>query len=427
VGAGGGTPQAVTQLDEKAFHLAHRWPMFLPDGRHFLFYVVATTNPATSENSGIYVGSLDSPDIRKVLRVDSKMAFGHGYLLYKSGSTLMAQSFDPEKATLAGDPLPVAAEVSGGVYSWGGADFDVADRLLVYRAGTGGGQTELAWLDRSGNRSGQIGEPDFYTDLRLSWDGLRAVVAVGRDAGDLWLQDLARDVRTRFTFDPADDTAPAFSPDGTKVAFVSARKGVGELFQRDVRGTGEEELLFTAGTQLGVGDWSPDGRFILLTRLSRKTGFDIWTYSVKERKAEPWFEGPLDQFGPRFSPNGRWIAYSSDESGKSEVYVQAFPEKGQGRWQISKGGLQPAWRRDGKEIYYESLDGTLMAADVTTEGTFDVGKPHPLFRARFKSINVANYDVTPDGKRFLVNILKDNDRSGLSATLVQDWTALLKK
>jgi Tol biopolymer transport system component len=428
VSAGGGTPEPLTKLDEKQFHVAHRWPMFLPDGRRFLFYVVATTNPAMSEHSGIYLGSLDSPEIRQVLRVDSRMAYAQGTLLYKRGSTLMAQPFDPEQAKLTGDSLPLAAEVSGGSYSWGGADFGVSDQgVLAYRAGTGGGQTELTWIDRAGKHLGQIGGSDFYNDVRLSRDSLRVAVNIGRDAGDLWLIDLGRGVRTRFTFDPADDAVPVFSPDGTRVAFVSSRKGMGDLFWRDARGTGEEVLLFSSGTQLVASDWSPDGRLILLASLSRKTGFDLWTYSLEEKKAEPWLEGPLDQYQARISPNGRWIAYASDESGRQEVYVQTFPAKQEGRWQVSNGGGQPSWRSDGKEIYYQTTDGTMMAADVRTEGAFDVGTPHPLFKAQFKSAISTNYDVTPDGKRFLANVLKDSDRSGLSTTVVLNWLAALRK
>ena len=428
VAAGGGTPEQLTKLDEKQFHVAHRWPMFLPDGHRFLFYVVATTNPATSEHSGVYLGSLDSPEVRQVMRVDSRVAYAQGTLLYKRGSTLMAQPFDPEHVKLTGDSLPLVAEVSGGAYSWGGADFGVSDQgVLAYRAGTGGGQTELTWIDRAGKRIGQVGESDFYNDVRLSRDGLRLAANIGRDAGDLWLHDLARDVRTRFTFDPADDSAPVFSPDGTRVAFVSARKGMGDLFWRDARGTGEDELLFSSGTQLFASDWSLDGRLIVLSSLSRKTGFDLWTYSLEEKKAEPWLEGPLDQYQARISPNGRWIAYSSDESGHQEVYVQAFPAKGEGRWQVSKGGGQPSWRADGKEIYYQTTDGNLMAADVRTEGTFDVSTPRPLFKAPFKSTTGTGYDVTPDGKRFLANILKESDRSALSTTVVLNWPAALRK
>jgi len=430
VAAGGGTPEPITKLDEKQFHVAHRFPTFLPDGRRFLFYVVATTNPATSEHSGIYLGSLDSAEIRQVLRVDSRMAYAQGFLLYKRGTTLMAQPFEPEQAKLTGDPLPLAAEVSGGAYSWGGADFNVSDQnVLAYRAGRGEGQTELVWFDRSGKRIGQVGDLEFYYDLSLSRDGRRVAVNIGKDAGDLWLHDLERDVRSRLTFDPADDTAPAFSPDGTRVAFVSSRKGMmGELYWRDIRGTGQEVLLFSSGTQVGASDWSPDGRWILFSSLSRKTGFDLWTYSMEDKKAEPWLEGPLDQGHARLSPNARWIAYESSESGRDEIYVQAFPDKVGGRWQVSRsGGSLATWRADGKEIYYLGTEGTLMAADVRTEGTFDVGTPHPLFKAQFRSTAGRNYDATPDGRRFLVNGPKENDRSGQSVTLVLNWPAALRK
>jgi Tol biopolymer transport system component len=430
VAAGGGTPEPLTKLDDGQFHISHRFPTFLPDGRRFLFYVVATTNPSTSEHSGIYLGSLDSPEIRRVLRVDSRMAYAQGDLLYKRGSTLMAQPFDPESATLTGDPLPLAAGVSGGAYSWGGADFSVSDQgVLAYRSGSGEGQTELVWLDRSGKRVGQLGPADYYYDLRISRDGRKMAVNVGKDAGDLWLHDLERDVRTRFTFDPADDNAPIFSPDGALIAFVSARNGMGELYARDTQGTGQDVLLFPSlGTQLTAGDWSPDGRSIIFSSLSRKTHFDLWTYSVQDKKAEPWLEGPLDQTHARFSPNGRWVAYESNESGHEEIYVQTFPEKGGGRWQVSRsGGSAPTWRADGKEIYFIGSDDSLMAADVRIEGTFDAGTPHPLFRAQFRSSIGMTYDVDPDGQRFLANTSKETDRSGQSVTVVLDWPAILRR
>jgi len=282
-------------------------------------------------------------------------------------------------------------------------------------------------MDRAGKRISQIGDSDFYNDIHLSRDGLKLAVNIGRDAGDLWLHDLGRDVRTRFTFDPADDSTPVFSPDGMRVAFVSARKGVGDLYWRDARGTGEDVFLFSSGTQMSASDWSPDGKLIVLSSLNRKTGFDLWTYSLQEKKAEPWLEGPLDQFQARISPNGRWIAYSSTESGHQEVYVQAFPSKGEGRWQVSRGGGQPTWRADGKEIYYLTTDGNMMAADVRTDGDFDVGTPRLLFKAPFKSTTGSGYDVGPDGKRFVANLLKANDRSGQSTTIVLNWLAALRK
>jgi len=426
--SGGGKPEPVTKLDEEQFHVAHRWPAFLPDGRHFLFYVVASTNPSTSEHSGIYLGSLDEPGIRQVLRVDSRMAYSQGHLLYKRGSTLMAQPFDLNEGALTGEPLPLAAEVSGGTFSWGGADFGVSDEgVLAYRAGAGGGQTELVWLDRAGKRVGQIGGAEHYYDLALSKDGRKAIVNVGMDAGDLWLQDLERESRTRFTFDPADDTSPVFSPDGTRVAFISARKGMGEIYVRDVRGAGEDELLLTTGTTLVMNDWSPDGRYLVFDSLNKENGFDLWLYSFETKKAEPWLTKPLDQGYARFSPNGRWIAYASYESGHTEVYVQSFPAKGEGRWQVSEGGDQPRWSGTGKEIFYAISDGTLMAADVKTEGIFDLGTPRPLFKMQLKSATGSSYDVAPDGQRFLANILREDDRSALSTTVVINWPELLRR
>ena len=195
----------------------------------------------------------------------------------------------------------------------------------------------------------------------------------------------------------------------------------------DVSGGGEDELLFASGTQVILGDWSPDGRLIVFASLSRETGFDLWTYSFEDRKAEPWLVAPLDQGYAQVSPNGRWVTYGSYESGSTEVYVQAFPAKGEGRWQVSHGGDQPRWRSDGKEIFYVANDGTVMAADVKTDGAFDAGTPRPLFRAQFKSTNGSNYDVSADGQRFLANALRENDRSGLSTTVVINWTAALKR
>jgi Tol biopolymer transport system component len=273
-----------------------------------------------------------------------------------------------------------------------------------------------------------VGDLDFYDDVGLSRDGRRLAVGIGKDAGDLWIHDLQRDVRSRLTFDPANDTGPVFSPDGARVAFASSRKGMGELYWRDTSGTGQDVLLFASGTQLIVNDWSPDGRWILFSSLSRQTGFDLWTYSVADKKAEPWLEGPLDQVNARLSPNGRWIAYDSSESGRSEVYVQAFPDKGGGRWQVSRsGGSLASWRADGKEIYYLGLENSLMAADVRTEGTIDLGTPHPLFKAQFRATVARNYDVVPDGQRFLVNGPKESDRSGQSVTLMLNWLATLRK
>jgi eukaryotic-like serine/threonine-protein kinase len=429
IAAGGGKPEPVTKLDEKQFHIAHRWPLFLPDGRHFLFYVVATTNPGASEHSGIYLGSLGSPEIRQVARIDSRMLFSQGQLLYREDTTLMARPFDPVEAKFTGDSLPLAADVVGGAYSWGGAQFGVSDQgVLVYLSGAGQGATELTWFDRSGKNLGQLGKADFYSDLRFSPDGRKVALCIGKDAGDIWVHDLDRDVRTRLTFDPADDASMVWSPDGRRLAFASGRKHTGELYWRNAQGTGKDELFFSSDTQVSTNDWSPDGGIILFTSLSRETGYDGWSWSVKEKKAEPWTEAPMDQLNERFSPNGRWVAYSSAESGRTDVYVQAFPGKTGGRWQVSQaGGDKPAWRRDGKELFFLAADGTLMAVDVRTEGTFELGAPHPLFKAPVRPGSGWSYDVTPDGQRFLMNTLTESDRARQAAAVVLNWTGTLRQ
>jgi Tol biopolymer transport system component len=176
-----------------------------------------------------------------------------------------------------------------------------------------------------------------------------------------------------------------------------------------------------------MNDWSPDGRYLLFGSLDKESGFDLWLYSFETKKAEAWITAPLDQGYARFSPNGRWVTYGSYESGNTEVYVQSFPAKGEGRWQVSQGGDQPRWSGTGKELFYAISDGTLMAVDVKTEGAFDLGTPRALFKMQLKSATGSSYDVAPDGQRFLANILREDDRSGLSATIVVNWLELLRR
>jgi Tol biopolymer transport system component len=299
--------------------------------------------------------------------------------------------------------------------------------VLVYRAGAGTDQTELIWFDRSGKRIGKIGEPDYYAMVRLSRDGRRLAATIGRDAEDVWVYDLERNLQSRFTFDPANDTSPVFSPDGKTIVFNAARASLGDIYSKDIQGTGEEKPLFTAETATFVQDWSPDGTRIVFTNVSRKTGNDLWVYSVESRKAEPWLENPQDEVGARIAPNGRWIAYTSDESGGPEVYVQAFPLRGEGRWQVSSGGFAPAWRGDGKELFYLSPDSTLMAVPVQTEGNFSSASPISLFKMRLRGTIGSAYDVSPDGQRFIANALRASDRSDSSITLVLNWPSALKK
>ncbi|HET9481321.1 MAG TPA: protein kinase [Candidatus Polarisedimenticolia bacterium] len=426
VSASGGASEPVTALDESRFDVGHRWPHFLPDGRRFLYYIISTTNPANSEHTGIYLGSLDSTESRLILKADSRMACVQERLLYKQGTTLMAQPFDAKRAELTGEPIPLVRDVIGGAYSWGGAEFGVSGSgVLVAYSGQGQGETELAWFDRSGKRLGTLGEPDMYSEPRLSHDGSRMVVAVGKDAGDLWQHDLSRDVRSRFTFDAADDSSPVWSPDDSTIVFASNRQGMGELYVRSASGSGKEELIHTGGTQLLVTDWSPDGSYLVFASLNRETSFDLWLWSFAEKQARPWFEAPGDQMLARFSPDGRWLAYTSFESGRPEVYVQSFPLAEGGRWQVSRaGGAAPVWRADGKELFFLLGDGHLAAVDVKTAGSVEFGSSQPLFRGYPKILIGHPYDAAPDGSRFVFNTLGEDGRTGSSALLILGWRGL---
>jgi serine/threonine protein kinase/Tol biopolymer transport system component len=359
VPAGGGPPEPVTTLDKDRFEVAHRWPQFLPDGRNFLFYLVSTTNPATSEYSGIYIGSLDSNESRFLLKSESRALYARGYLLYRVGSTLMAHPFDASNRRFTGDPTPVATDIPGGAVSWGGAQFGTSEAdVLVHMRGAGAARTLLNWRDRDGKVLGSVGDPSGYWEPCLSHDGIRIAVSVGQDVGDIWIYDLVSDMRTRFTFDPADERFPLWSPDDSQLAFSSARNAEGEIYVRPTSGQGDAKLLFTADTQIGLTDWSSDGRLIFFNRLDLSdNGNDIWIYDMQTSQATPLLSGKFEQTDASLSPDGRWLAFVSDESGKAEIYVQSFPGA-KGRWMVSsdagpRPAARPRWRSDGLSLLPE--------------------------------------------------------------------------
>jgi len=339
----------------------------------------------------------------------------------------MAQRFDPGSAQVSGDPIPLAAEVAGGAYSWGGAQFGVSGTgTLVFLTEAGQGQTDLTITDRDGKAISTVGSRDVHWEPRLSHDGRRLAVGIGRDAADLYVEDLERGTETRFTFDPADDGSPVWSPDDKRIAFKSSRRGQSELYVRDAAGTGNDEMLLDPNAQITVTDWSRDGSTIIYTSLSAETGFDIWTYSVTGKEAAPWLVAPLDQGDGRLSPDGRWIAYTSVESGRAEVYMQAFPKNDGGRWQVStSGGSHPIWRRDGKELFYLSAAGEVMSVEVAAQAGLRLGKPRVLFRPSIGRSSNDVFDVFPDGQRFLVNAVEGDFIKGQAATLVLNWVSRL--
>jgi Tol biopolymer transport system component len=438
VSAAGGAPSPVTTLDPASGDLDHRMPFFLPDGRHFLFLAVGSpANPG--EARAIYGASLDSPgESRLVLQGGSNAQYSAGYLLFMRETTLMAQPFDAAGLRLTGEAVPLAERLQLGGSTGRNAAFDVSQGgSLVYQTGVGGELSQLVWYDRAGKQSGTLGASGDQMSVELSPDGTRALVSVLDPAigtRDLWMYDVRRGFRTRFTFDPASENLGTWSPDGTRVVFNSSRQGgVFDLYQKASNGAGAEELLVSDDRNKEPYSWSQDGRVLAYSRFGAKTLQDLWTVTLAgDRKPAVLLETPFVDHRPRVSPDGRWLVYTSNESGRPEVYVTTFPD-GSGKWQVSTaGGNFPRWRRDGREIFYLSPDDVLMAGEVHTDGgVFQVGVVQRLFQARPRFTGVTQqsgygYDVSADGQRFLVNTLLD-ETSTDPLTLLINWPALLRR
>jgi Tol biopolymer transport system component len=329
---------------------------------------------------------------------------------------------------LTGDAAPIAEQVLV-VGGQGSGAFTVSETgVLAYQTGVADVRAQLVWFDRAGKQLALLGDQADYGDVELSPDGTRAIVNVldaARGSRDLWLYDVARGLRTRFTFDPANEFNGVWSPDGNRIAFNSARKGQSDLYVKASSGAGNEELLLDEAWNLFPVSWSPDGRFVLYGNFGGpSTGIDLRVLPLSgDRKTSVFLQTPFNEGEGRFSHDGRWIAYASNESGRSEVYVTPFPQPS-GKWQISTaGGTSPRWRRDGREMYYLAPDNRLMSALVSGEGSaFQVGVVRPLFETRPRSGPGSTYDVSADGQRFLVNTAA-RETTPTPLTLVVNWTA----
>ena len=438
VSAAGGAPAVVTAVDTQQGETGHFWPHFLPDGNHFLFLALNSD----AAKSAIRVGSLDSKESKLLLNATSFALYSPpGYMLFQRDGALMAQPFDAAALEFTGEAFPVAEEIQVNPAN-GRTAFDVSQNgVLAYRS-TGGLNTQLAWVDRNGKELGRIGEPGGYLSPKLSPDGKR--VAVYRTTsfgtpGDIWVFDLARNTQTRLTFDAADDSIPLGSPDGNRIAFTSTRNNSFGLYQKNSNGVGDEELLLKAGASMVPEDWSLDGRF-LVYMFTERGGRDVWFLPLAglpagqgagERKPVSFLTTPFLERHAQLSPDGRWIAYTSNESGTYEVYVQSFPAGG-GKWQISTGGgVQPRWRHDGRELFYLAPDNKMMSVAVRAGATFEAGTPETLFQTRTYGLPPATtysqqYDVTPDGQRFLLNV-DVSEVNAVPITVMLDWTAAIQK
>ena len=378
---------------------------------------------------------MDGKERRFLVQADSNALYAPpGFLLFLKGTTLVARPFETRRWEVTGEAVPVAEDVANPRdYRLG--HFSVSQYGdLVYERG-GQDREQVAWLDASGKQLGEVGEPGAIQDLRLSPDGntLVEVSPTGKNL-DLWLLDLSRGVRTRFTFNPAEDMSPAWSPDGTKIAFSSMRSGEFDIYVKPTNGTETAQPLLQDNARKFVADWSSDGRYIAYLREEPqgKSGFDIWMLPlVGDKKPFPFLASPFNEAQAAFSPDDRWLAYVSDETGKFEVYVASFPQ-GNGKWQASAGGgSDPRWRRDGKELFYVSPADELMAVEVREKsGSLEFGNPRTLFlttsEAAYRVNSAAAYDVASDGNKFVV-LNHPEQLSTEPITLVTNWTALLKK
>ena len=423
----GGDSTPVTSLDGARFETGHNFPSFLPDGRHFLFF----TQAGQPEYRGVRLGSLDSPETSFLARADTKAEYSSaGYLLLMRGRRILAQPFDPANLTLSGEPVPITEPV---FYE---APFRYADLTvfgnwtLIYRRG-GNPNSQLFWFDRNGKQLDAVGPPGIYRSIQLSPDRKQVLLESNDpqlETSDIWQWDLLRDSQTRLTFNPGTDTYPIWSPDGSQVAFDSNRAGFWGIYRW--RGDSQEELLLKGDQQiLLTSDWSSDGQFIVYRQAHEKTRMDLEVLPMSgDGQTRNYLATPFDESYGNVSPDGRWLAYQSNNSGHYAIYVQSFPEPGR-QIPVSQGdGILPRWRRDGRELYYVGLDDKLMAVPVQTGATFSAGTPVPLFDVGSlgRRLRCYVYDVSADGQKFLL-IRPLEDASMRPLTVVQNWTELLKK
>jgi serine/threonine protein kinase len=430
----GGAPTLVVAPNPAHHDTSYRSPQFLPDGRHFLFQA------ATSDNSAkfIAVGSLDSKSVTYLAQGSSQASYAApGYLLYMEQSALMARPFDSKALRFTGTAVPIAQNIgqSGGGFGF----FSVSPAgVLTYATGsltttgTGTATSQMTWYSRDGKKLDTVGQPDIYTDPALSQDGSRVAVAIGEQgARNIWVLDTRRGTASRLTFSSEDDVDPAWKGDGSQILFGSHREGEYDIYQKAANGLGNEQLLFQSKSEgKRPDDVSPDGRYAIYDAQISAASDELWALPLLgERKPFSLVQGIFFANSARFSPSGRYVAYTSYETGSPEVYVETFPQP-TGKWQISATrGWEPMWRHDGKELYYLTPDNQLMAVAVDSDSAaFQAGIPKQLFQAQvIPSRGLRNvYVASPDGQRFLM-LTATGAPKPLPITVVVNWAGLLKK
>jgi eukaryotic-like serine/threonine-protein kinase len=406
VPAEGGKPILITKRVDAL------WPNFLPDGRHFLFFA----------GWNLYVGTLDSTDVQLLLKDASRAMYAApGYLLYVREGSLMAQRFDAQALRFSGEPILIA----DGLWFFkqtGMADFSISENgVLVYKLGRS--VSQLKWLDRSGAEMESIDAPNDYELPRISPNGKSVAVHVTNSrtgTSDVWIYDLSRHNHTLFTAEPGQENGPIWSPDGSRIVFASDQDGPPHLFQKMISGGRQDELAPRSGWVQWPYDWTKNGQFIVYGDGQAATGEDLMVLPLSDGKPRPYLRTRFNETDARISPDGRWVAYVSDKTGRAEIYVSPLDNPSDSiEWLVSTtGGAGPRWGRDGKELFYIAPDQNLMSAAVRAGTTFESGKPVPLFRTKLRD---NQYDVSADGQRFLMNVAVTQDHL-MPLTTVINWT-----
>jgi eukaryotic-like serine/threonine-protein kinase len=429
VPSSGGTPVPVTKPDTAQYQVSNRWPMFLPDGRHFLY--LACNFSGHLDKNLIFVGSLDSDERRPIVNASTNAVYADpGYLLYWRDDALVAQHFDLHNFSLTGEPQIVSDAVQYFPQT-NFAVFDAAGKTVVAqtRAGKDASKSQLTWFDRHGKQLGLVGPPASVSNPMLSPDGNRVAVDQTDTDGrhvNVWIHDLTNERSARLGFGPWLEQVTVWSPDGKQVIYTANEKLFFSLYRKNADGSGSAESFMDFGTpQQGPWDWSRDGKY-LLVRKER----ELWYLTVQDKQAHPLLQSQWLIRNAQFSPDGKFVAYSSSETGSWEVYVSPFPGFGS-KWQVSRGGgEEPRWRRDGTELFYLATDGKLMAVDVKISNGFESGSPVALFqthpRQPLSAMDFFSYDVTADGQKFLVNTKIDSSNSA-PLSVILNWSADMDK
>jgi len=423
ISASGGTPTQITVPDKNLNEDSHRWPQFLPDGIHYLYSAIHLSG--RKDLSSIFVGALNSNEKRLIAKASGNVAYIAPYLLFYRDQTLFGQHFDPKTFQLAGEPIPILTDVQYSPRISRAVFAASNEHLLVAQKAGDTGASQFLWFNRQGQEIGTPLKPGIYGNMMLSPNG-KTVASDTTDPAsqntDIWTYDLDAQSAKRLTFDPAIDTVPIWSPDGARMVFASNRGVIFDLYLKDTNGAQEEKSIPQDGPDRFPSDWSRDGKYVLYER-----GTDLWVLTIPGLRATQFLKSSSSLKNGQFSPDGKWVAYSSNESGRWEVYVTSFPEA-HGKWQVSNaGGDQPRWRSDGKELFYLDADSRMMALPVKTGANFDAGTPTALFQANPRELVATSeqfsYDVSKDGQKFLINTQLKTGMAPMSVIL--NWSAKL--